>query len=67
MPAGTKVAVAEAALKKGAAKKGLTGRRADRYVYGTLNHIGLKSGNKSTARGLAPARKTVLHNAYRSM
>jgi hypothetical protein len=57
MPAGTKVAKAEAALKREARKKGLTGDRADRYVYGTLNHIGLKSGNKTTRRGAAKAKK----------
>ena len=65
MPAGTKVAKAEVALKKAAAKKGLKGDRADRYTYGTLNNIGLKSGNKSTARGLMPAAKSMLHSSYR--
>lgn len=55
MPAGTKVAKAESALKEEAKKKGLTGRHADRYVYGTLNKIGLKRGNKSTRAGLSKA------------
>lgn len=64
MPQGTKVAKAETALKSEAAKKGLRGKRADAYVYGTLNKIGFKSGNKSTDAGLAPA-KSVLHSAYR--
>lgn len=57
MPAGTKVAKAERALKSEARKKGLTGDRADRYVYGTLNRIGLKSGNKTTPRGAQKAKR----------
>jgi hypothetical protein len=56
MPKGTKVAVAEAALKSGARQKGLKGDRADAYVYGALNNIGLKQGNKTTRRGAAKAR-----------
>ena len=57
MPAGTKVAKAEKALKAEAKKKGMKGDRADRYVYGTLNKIGLKRGNKTTRRGAARAKK----------
>jgi hypothetical protein len=57
MPAGSKVAKAEIALKSEARKKGLKGERADAYVYGTLNKIGLKRGNKTTARGRSPAKK----------
>jgi hypothetical protein len=57
MPTGTKVAKAERALKAEAKAKGLTGDRADRYIYGALNKIGLKSGNKTTPRGASPARK----------
>ena len=56
MPAGSKVAVAEASLKKSARKKGLTGRRAARYVYGALNNENLMHGNKPTARGMKRAR-----------
>jgi hypothetical protein len=55
MPAGTKVAKAEQALSKSAVAKGFSGRRKDAYVYGTLNKIGLKQGNKSTKRGLQKA------------
>ena len=55
MPAGTKVAKAESILARAAAKKGLTGAEADRYVYGALNHQGLKRGNKTTKRGAAKA------------
>ena len=58
MPKGSKVAKAEAALEANAKRKGLTGDRADAYVFGTLNNIGLKKGNKTTARGRLPARKT---------
>lgn len=57
MPAGTKVAKAERALKSEARKKGLTGDRAGAYIYGTLNNIGLKRGNKTTPRGRSPAKK----------
>ena len=57
MPAGSKVAKAERALKSAARKKGLTGERADAFVYGTLNNIGLKRGNKTTRRGAGPAKK----------
>jgi hypothetical protein len=57
MPKGTKVAKAERALKAGARKKGLTGERADRYVYGTLQRIGLLRGNKVTRRGASRAKR----------
>ena len=55
MPAGTKVAKAEAALKSSARKRGLSGRRAAAYTYGTLNKIGLMHGNKPTKRGMRTA------------
>jgi hypothetical protein len=51
MPTGTKVAKAEAELKKEAKKMGLKGDDADRYVYGRLNNTGLKKGNKTTKKG----------------
>lgn len=38
-------------LAKGARKKGLTGRRAARYVYGALNNMGAMRGNQITAKG----------------
>ena len=38
-------------LKREAASKGLTGRKADRYVYGALNNDGAMRGNKETAKG----------------
>lgn len=56
MPRGTKVSRAETALRKSARKKGLTGERLGRYVYGTLNNLGLKKGNKTTRRGRSKAK-----------
>lgn len=38
-------------LRKFAAKKGRTGKDADRYIYGTMNAIGAMKGNKETAKG----------------
>lgn len=39
-------------LENTAKKKGYTGRRADAYVFGTMNAIGAMHGNKETARGV---------------
>jgi hypothetical protein len=47
----------ERKLKAKAAKKGLKGRRAARYVYGGLNNMGAMHGNKETAHGKAMQRK----------
>jgi len=58
MPKGTKVDKAERALKASAAKRGFKGRRADRYVYSTLNKLGLKRGNKTTKRGAQRASRS---------
>lgn len=57
-PSGKKTAVAdvEDKLKAGAARKGLTGRAAAAYEYGTLNKIGLKRGSKTTAKGMRAAK-----------
>ncbi len=44
-------------LKQTAAKKGLKGRRAAAYVYGTMNNIGAMRGNKVTAKGERMQRK----------
>lgn len=41
----------ETDLQKEAAKKGLKGRAAARYVYGGMNNLGAMRGNRSTARG----------------
>lgn len=55
MPPGTKVAKAEAGLRKSARKKGFKGKRAGAYIYGTLNKLGLKKGNKTTRKGAVKA------------
>ena len=47
----------EKILKKEAAKKGFTGERADRYVFGAMNNIGAMHGNKETEKGAAMERK----------
>ena len=44
-------------LKKEAQRKGLRGRRADQYTYGTLNRIGAMRGSKETAKGREMSRK----------
>lgn len=46
-------------LKAEAAAKGLTGRAAARYTYGTLNDLGAMSGNQETAKGRAMQAKHV--------
>lgn len=38
-------------LKRFAAKKGKSGKDADRYVYGAMNNMGAMRGNKETAKG----------------
>ena len=40
----------EKALKKSASKKGLTGKRANAYIYGSLNNMGYMKGNKKTRK-----------------
>ena len=57
MPRGSKVSRAETALKKAARRKGLSGARAGRYIYGALNNLGLKKGSKTTRKGAAKARR----------
>jgi len=47
-------------LKSEAAKKGFSGRRAARYVYGAMNNMGAMRGNKETAKG---ARMQEKHDA----
>ena len=50
----------EAKLKAQAAKKGFSGKRADRYVYGAMNNMGAMRGSKETAKG---KRMQVKHEA----
>jgi hypothetical protein len=40
-------------LASEAASRGMTGRHAAAYVYGTLNDLGAMHGNKETAKGRA--------------
>ena len=47
----------EAKLKTQAAKKGFTGKNADRYVYGAMNNLGAMRGSKITAKGKRMQRK----------
>ena len=49
----------EAVIRRSAEKKGLTGRRADAYTYGTLNDIGAVHGNKETAKGAKMEKKYI--------
>lgn len=42
----------ETALRKAAAKKGKTGKAADRYVFGAMNNMGAMRGNKTTRKGM---------------
>jgi hypothetical protein len=44
-------------LAEEAKKNGFTGKRADRYVYGSMNNIGAMRGNKETAKGAAMEAK----------
>jgi hypothetical protein len=58
----------EAKLKKTAADKGLSGKRADRYVYGAMNNMGAMHGSKETAKGKRMAKKhaTAVSRAVKS-
>jgi hypothetical protein len=47
----------ERELRQQARKKGFTGKRADEYVYGTMNNVGAMHGSKETAKGAAMERK----------
>lgn len=47
----------EDALAKGAAKKGLTGRKRAGYIYGAMNNMGAMHGNQETAKGAAMQEK----------
>lgn len=47
----------EKKLKSEAAKKGFTGRRAAKYIYGAMNNMGAMKGNQETAKGRAMQKK----------
>lgn len=44
-------------LASSAKHKGLRGKRANAYIYGTMNNMGAMRGNKITAKGAAMERK----------
>jgi hypothetical protein len=44
-------------LKSEASKKGFTGKKAAKYVYGAMNNMGAMKGNKETAKGKAMQAK----------
>lgn len=48
----------ESKLSREASRKGFTGKRKARYVYGALNNIGAMHGNRETRKG---ARMAVKH------
>lgn len=50
----------EEKLKKEAAAKGMSGKAADRYVYGTMNKLGMMNGPKK-AGSWKEDLKTELH------
>lgn len=52
MPAGSVAGEMETRLRAQARKKKLKGRRADAYVYGTMNNAGVMHGNKVTDKGM---------------
>ena len=56
----------ERKLKAEARKKGFKGRRADRYVYGSMNNMGVMHGNKITAKGRAVDKKMKAHRKVHS-
>lgn len=58
--AGTKVASMETKLRAEARRKGLKGEDANAYVYGTLNKMGYKDGNKTTRKGAAKAKRDMV-------
>ena len=47
----------EKKLKSEASKKGFTGKRAAKYVYGAMNNMGAMKGNKETAKGRSMQKK----------
>jgi hypothetical protein len=49
----------EKALEKEAVKKGFSGKRKDKYIYGAMNNMGAMRGNKETAKGKRMEKKHV--------
>lgn len=51
----------EEALKKEAAKKGFTGERANKYIYGTMRKTGWKPGQEEKKGSWKDDLKTEMH------
>jgi hypothetical protein len=47
----------ESALRTSASRRGFTGKRADRYVYGAMNDLGAMHGSKETSKGKRMEKK----------
>ena len=47
----------EQQLAAEADKKGFTGKRKARYIYGAMNNMGAMHGSKETAKGVAMEKK----------
>ena len=47
----------EDTLEAEAEKKGFTGKRRARYVFGAMQNMGVMRGNKVTPKGMAMQRK----------
>lgn len=47
----------ESKLRTSATHRGLTGERADHYVYGAMNNMGAMHGSKETAKGRRMEKK----------
>jgi len=61
MPAGSKAARAEAAIRASVKEThgSFSKKRVDQMVYGRLNNMGLMHGSKTTAAGRKTARTTL--------
>lgn len=50
-------------LMKEAAAKGLTGKRAAAYTYGTMNNLGAMHGSQVTPKGIAMEKQHIRDTA----
>ena len=53
----------EKKLKAEGRKKGLKGDALDRFVFGTMNKLGLMKGSKTTAKGKRAEKKATVKKA----
>jgi len=51
----------EREIRKSASSKGMTGDRADHYVYGTMQNLGFMRGRATTDKGQAAERRLKAH------